>query len=159
CLIVGAELAPPRRIAGRASSAPTASGGCLWKLFAARVVAIVVVADDLPAVLLRRLLDQERRAAFRTLLRDRPVPQDEVAVGLVRAAEEDLAAARFALDDLAALVRVLRAGDAGRLVLDVLALGIVGARGELAVAALLHDQVRSAARAFLVEHLIGLRGP
>src|SRR5262249_24684541 len=74
----------------------------------------------------------------------------------VRAAEEDLAAPRFALDDLAALFRILRAHHAGRLVLDVLALGIAGARGELAEAALLDDQVRTAARALLVEDLIRL---
>ena len=74
---------------------------------------------------------------FGHALGDRTVPQHEVAVGIVRAAEEHLARARLALDDLAALVGVLRTLDAGRLVLDVLALGILRARGELAEAPLL----------------------
>src|SRR5439155_210781 len=45
---------------------------------------------------------------------------------------------------------------AGRLVLDVLALGVLRAGGELAEAALLDHQVRAAARARLVENLIRL---
>src|SRR5438034_10170754 len=109
------------------------SGGRPDELLAPDVVAVVVVADDLPAVLLRRLLDEVRRAALGALLRDRTIPQHEVAVRIIRAAEEGLPAARFPLDDLAALVGVLRAGDAGRLVLDVLALGVIRARRELAV--------------------------
>src|SRR5439155_1703824 len=129
------------------------------ELLASRVIAILVVADDLPSVLLRRLLDEVRRPAFRTLLGDRPIPQDEVAVGIIRAAEEGLAPARLALDDLAALVGILWARDARRLVLDVLAFRIVRARGELAVAALLDHQIRSAARALLVENLIRFCGP
>src|SRR5262245_23713201 len=120
------------------------------------VVAILVGAEDLPPALLRRLLDQVRRGALRALLVDRPVPEHEIAVRIVRAAEEDLAAPRFALDDLAALFRIFRAHHAGRLVLHVLALRIAGARGELAEAALLDDQVRTAARALLVEDLIRL---
>src|SRR5262245_4345351 len=130
--------------------------GGIRQLFGSGVVAVLVVAEDLPPALLRRLLDQVRRAALRALLVDRPVPEHEIAVRIVGAAEEDLAAPRFALDDLAALVRILRAHDAGRLVLDVLALGIAGARGELAEAALLDDQVRAAARALLVENLVRL---
>ena len=123
----------------------------------ARVVAVLVVAEDLASVLLRGLLDEERRAARGTLLQDRAVPQHEIAVGIIRAAEERLAALRLALDDLAALVGVLRARQARRLVLDVLALGIFRAGGELAEAPLLDDQIRSAPRALLVENLVRLR--
>src|SRR5256712_635076 len=133
------------------------SGGCLDEFLAANVIAVVVVAEDLPAVFLRRLLDQVRRAALRAFFVDRPVPEDEVAVRIVRAAEEDLAAARLALDDLAALVAVLRTDDTGRLVLDVLALGIARARGELAEPSLLDHQIGAAARTLLVENLIGFR--
>src|SRR4029078_9796348 len=89
------------------------------------------------------------------LLGDGTVPQREVAVRIVGAAEEDLAAARLALDDLAA---VLRAEDAGRLLLDVLAGRIAAARRELAEPALLDDQVRAALRALLVEDLVRLGG-
>src|SRR4051812_45544624 len=93
------------------------------------VTARLRVADELTAVLLRDLLDEERRAAIGALLRDRAVPQREVAVGIIGAAEEHLAAARLALDDVAA---VLRAEHAGRLLLDVLARRVAGAGGELA---------------------------
>src|SRR5262245_9790434 len=117
----------------------------------ARIRAILVVADQLPAVPLGDLLDQERRAAVGTLLGDRTVPEREVAVGIVRAAEEHFAAARFPLDDLAA---IFRAQDAGRLLLDVLAGRIAAASRELAEAPLLHHQVRAAPRALLVEDLI-----
>src|SRR5262245_39554035 len=72
--------------------------GRLRQLFRTRVITILVVAEDLTAVFLRRLLDQVRRAALRALLVDRTVPQHEIAVRVVRAAEEDLAATRLALD-------------------------------------------------------------
>ena len=119
------------------------------------VVALLVVADQLPAVALGDLLDQERRAAVRALLRHRPVPEREVAVRIVGAAEEHAAAARLALDDVAA---VFRAEDAGRLLLHVLAGRIVAARRELAEPALLEHEVRLALRALLVEDLIRLGG-
>src|SRR5439155_7613226 len=69
-----------------------------------------------------------------------------------------LAAAGFPLDDLAALLGIFRTLDAGGLVLDVLAVGILGARGELAEPTLFDDQVRAAARARLVQDLIRLGG-
>ena len=124
------------------------------QLLRPHVRALLVVADQLAAVLLGDLLDQERRLALRARLGDRPVPQREVAVRIVRAAEEHLAAPRLALDDVAA---VLRAEHAGGLLLHVLAGRIVAARGELAEAALLDDQVRLALRALLVEDLVRLR--
>src|SRR5262249_18286770 len=91
------------------------------------------------------------------LLRDGAVPEHEVAVRIVRTAEEDLTAPRLALDDLAAFVCIPGACDARRLVLDVLAFGVLGARGELAEPPLLDHQIRAAAGAFLVEDLIRLR--
>src|SRR5438270_4574021 len=157
-----ARGAPPPRacrrslVRARRCSMRCLLSGRFDELFRTRVIAIVVVAEDLTAVLLRRLLDQVRRAALGTLLLDRTVPEHEVAIGVIGAAEEDLAAARFALDDLAALVGVLRTQNARRLVLDVLALGVIGAGGEFAEAPLLDDEIRSAARALLVEDLIRL---
>src|SRR5437762_6766392 len=145
------------RSGGRGRSA--ASGCGFGPFLRPRVVAVVVVADQLPAVLLRGLLNEERRAALGALLGDRPVPQDEVAVRIIRAAEEDLSAARLPLHDLAPLVAVIRACDAGGLVLDVLTFRIAAAGRELAVPPLLHDEIGSAPRTLLVEKLIGLRRP
>src|SRR5262245_54497482 len=128
------------------------------KFFGTRVVALFVVADHLTPVLLGDLLGQEGCLALRALLRNRAVPEHEIAVRIVRAAEERLAPFRLALDDLAALVGVFRALDTSRLVLDVLALRVLGARSELALAPLLDDQVGAAARTQLFEDLIRLRG-
>src|ERR1700676_2077214 len=135
------------------------SGSRVRKLLGPRVVAVVVVAENLPAVLLGGLLEEERRTALRARLVDRAVPQHEVAVRVVGAPEEDLPALGFALDDLAALVGVLRTLHARSLVLDVLALGILRAGGELAEAALLDHEICAAARARLVQDLIGFGGP
>src|SRR5436190_16535887 len=147
----------PREAACQAASQPAkpppmivimASGGGFGQFFRARVIALVVVADQLTAVPLGDLLDQERGTAFGTRLGNGPVPEHEVAVGIVRAAEEHLAAPGFSLDNLAAgRLAVLRALHANRLVLDVLALRVAGAGGELAVAALLDDEIGAAARA------------
>src|SRR5256885_14069420 len=127
-------------------------GQCLG----ARVIALLVVAEDLAAELLRGLLDEIRRAALGAGLVDRAIPQHEIAVGIIRAAEERLPALRFPLDDLAGLVSVLRTPDASRLVLDVFALGIPRARDELAEAALLDDEIGLTPRALLLENLIRL---
>src|SRR5258706_5144215 len=124
-----------------------------------RVIAVFIVAEYLPAELFRNLLDQIRRAAFRARLVHRPVPEDEVAVRIVRTPEEDLASLRFAFNDLAAFVRVLRTLEARRLVLDVLALGILGAGGELAEPALLDHEIRAAPGTGFVENLIRLGRP
>src|SRR5882672_1033377 len=110
------------------------SGRLRDKFFRPGVIAVFVIAENLPAELFRGLLDEIRRTALRAPLVDRPVPEHEVAVGIVRAPEEDFPALRFPLDDLAALVRILGALDARRLVLDVLALRIFRACGELAEA-------------------------
>src|SRR5262245_27129383 len=91
------------------------------ELFLSRVVAVLVLAQELTTVALADLLDEERRAALRTLLCHGTDPEHEVAVGVVRAAKEHLAALRLALDDLAALVCVLGTLDTRCLVLDVLA--------------------------------------
>src|SRR5262249_41863665 len=110
---------------------------CTHQLLGPGVIAILVVASDLVAVLLRDLLHQERGAALRAALRDRPVPQHELAIGIVRAPEEHLAAAGPPLDDLAALVGILRARNSRRLVPDVPAGRVVRAGGELTEAPLL----------------------
>src|SRR5262249_52628867 len=109
---------------------------------------------EVGAMRLRDRFDEERSAAVRALLRNGPVPEREVAVRVVRAAEEHLSAARLALDDVPA---VFGAEDAGGLLLDVLAGRIVAARGELAEAPLLEHEIRLALGAFLVEDLVRLR--
>src|SRR3989442_10807843 len=106
----------------------------------ARVIALLVVAEDLASELLRGFFDEIGRAALGARLGDGTVPQDEVAIRIVRAAEEHPSALRFPLDDVAALVAVFRTLHAGRLVLDVFALGVSRARGELAEAALFDDE-------------------
>src|SRR5258706_388659 len=90
-----------------------------------RVVAVFVVAEDLAPQFLGELLDQIWCAARRALLVDGPVPEDEIAIRIVRTAEKHLASARLAFDDVAALVAVFRTLDAGGLVLDVAAFGVL----------------------------------
>src|SRR3954464_15754834 len=53
------------------------------------------------AFLLRRLLKREGRVAFRAGFRDGLVPEDHVALRVLRAAVEGFAALRFLDDDLA----------------------------------------------------------
>ena len=124
------------------------------KLLRPNVAALLVVADELTPVALGDLFHQERCAAVGALLRQRPVPQREVAVRIVRAAKEHSASPRLPFDDVAA---VLGAEDTGGLLLDVFARRVAAARRELAKPALLEDQVRVALRALLVEDLVGLR--
>src|SRR5829696_5549651 len=126
------------------------SGWCFSQLLGPHVRATLGVADQLPAVPFGDLLDQEGRRAVGALLGDRLVPQREFAVRIVGAAVEHLAAPRLLLDAVAA---VLRAENTGGLLLDVLALRIVGAGRELAESPLLDHQVRLALRALLVENL------
>src|SRR5206468_10567874 len=86
---------------------------------------------------------------------DGTVPEHEIAVRIVRAAEENLAALRLALDDHAALVGIVRAQHPGRLVFDEFALRVFRARGELAEAALFDHEVRPAPGTLLLENLVG----
>src|SRR5690348_5975898 len=129
--------------------------GFFFNLGVADVIALLVGADQLPAVALGDLLRQELPPALGTRFRHRLVPEREVALRIIRAAVEDLPAARLAFHDLAL---VLRAQHARRLLLDVLALRIAGAGGELTEAALLDDEIAAAVGALLLEELIGLRG-
>src|SRR6185436_12141723 len=93
------------------------------------------VADQLRAVALGHLLQEEGGAALRALLGNRLLPEGELAVREAAAGPEGLAAARGLLQHLALLA--LRAGHAGRLGLrcrrrlarlaQVLALRVAGA--------------------------------
>src|SRR5207244_1314866 len=96
-------------------------------------------------------LDQERRLALRTRLRDRPIPRDEVALCLavVGAAEEDLAAPRPLLRQEAATPGP-RAVDPQRDRPGGLALRITRAGEELAEPAALDQHRRAAGLALLV---------
>ena len=49
------------------------------------------------------LLDEIRRAALRARLENRAIPERELALRIIRAPEEHLAAARLLLDDVAAV--------------------------------------------------------
>src|SRR5262245_43192609 len=102
---------------------------------------------------LRRLFDDEARSTLRTILLDRLVPRSEVAFGVRRAAVKNLAAFASLNHDFSR--RALRTRDAGRFLLDVLALRIIRACGERTVSSLLHHQILPALRAGLVERLIG----
>src|SRR5205814_817549 len=96
-------------------------------------------------------LDQERGAALRALLGDRPIPQHEVAPGLavVGAAVERLAAARPLLRQEPAAARPWTVHPE-RDRLGGLAVGIARAREELPEPAALDLHRRAARRAFLV---------
>src|SRR5215831_3079542 len=98
------------------------------------------------------LLEQERLAALRTFLFYGPIPKHGFALGIIRAAIEDLTASGF-LDHHFAATPGTWTLDAGRLLLDVLALGIIRAGDEFAEAAPTLHQLRSINRAFLIEQL------
>src|SRR5438552_8050969 len=93
------------------------------------VAALVVAADEAGAGLLGVFFHQERRAALRAGLRHRPVPEGEVALGVVRAGVERAAFLAALLREVAA---VLGALDAEREGLRVLAGRVRRAREELA---------------------------
>src|SRR5512145_3122449 len=99
-------------------------------------------------------LRQEWRGALRTGLVDRPGPEGELAVRIVAAREERLAAARAPLDQLPAAAR-LGARDAERDGLGRLALRVAGAGDELAEPAMLDHHRLLAGRARLVGRLVG----
>src|SRR4051794_39808379 len=67
--------------------------------------AVVLAADQLPSSLLGDLFEQKRCAARRARLGDGPLPQRELAVGIIRAPVERLPSSRLALDDVAAVGR------------------------------------------------------
>src|SRR4051812_44593165 len=104
---------------------------CRRQLLRPHVVAVFLVAHQLTAVPLGDLLDEELLAALRAGLEYRPVPEHEIAVRIIRAAEEDFPPPGLPLDNVPA---VLRADEAGGLLLHVFAGGIAAARGELAEA-------------------------
>src|SRR5690242_13450994 len=64
------------------------------------VIAVLLVAEELAAVALGDLLDEELLAALRTGLEHGTVPEHEIAVGIVGAAEEHFAALGLAFDDV-----------------------------------------------------------
>src|SRR5687767_15983636 len=95
----------------------------------AALQALAELASRLGALRLRAL-----EPALWALLGHRAVPGDEIAGGIVRASEEDLAAPRSALGEITA---ILRAFDTERDGTRGLALGIAAARHEPPVPAML----------------------
>src|SRR5437867_6955730 len=114
------------------------------------VAALVVAADKAGAGLLGVFFHQERRVALRAGLRHGPVPEGEVALGVVRAGVERAALLAALLREVAA---VLGALDAQRNGVRGLA-GRVGREGEAVVERAGLDHHR---RAALFALLIGRR--
>src|SRR2546430_10449963 len=118
------------------------------------VAALVVAADKAGASLLGVFFHQERRVALRAGLRHGPVPEGEVALGVVRAGVERAALLAALLREVAA---VLGALDAQRNGLRGLA-GRVGRAGEeLAEPAGLDRHRRAALLALLIGRRILFR--
>src|SRR5579859_3246086 len=128
----------------------------LWRRFRSRRRALVVAflvgtGDD--RARLQVLFDQIFAAAARTLFRDRLVRRSELALGIISAAIERVALARTLFDQVAFFaVGTLHANV---VLLDVFAVGIATAGGELAVAAMADHHVATALRAELVERNVG----
>ena len=76
------------------------------------------------AFLLRRFLKQKRRVALRAMFGNGLVPENHIALRILRAAVKDFAALRFLDDDLA-LASSARTGHARCLAFDVTTLRIV----------------------------------
>src|SRR6267378_2513126 len=96
------------------------------------------------------LLQQERRAALRTLFDHRFVPIDDFAFRVLSAAVENLASLR-SLDDDFAFAAGTRTGDASRFAFDVLALRIIRAGDEFAKSPLTFHQLGVINRALFVQ--------
>src|SRR4029453_15132123 len=113
-----------------------------------------LLADARPCHLAaaRVALRQERGRAHGARLAHRPRPEGEVGVGVIRAGEERLAAARAPLDELAPASR-FRTDDAKGDRLGGLALRISRAGDELAEAPVLDHHRLAAGRAELVGRL------
>src|SRR5262249_28018455 len=97
---------------------------------------------------------QVRMAALGAFGGNGAIPGYEIAVGVADTAVESLAAAGAALGQLASAA-FLWAGNTDGLLLDVLALGVIAARGEFAEAAVLDDHVVAALRTLFLERDIG----
>src|SRR5207302_7005221 len=141
-------------------SRPPGSGGrrppdrSCHRLLSLQLVAALfsdALADHLPP--LRQALWQERRPALRAGFGDGPVPDDELAVRVVRARVEGAAPLRAALDNVAATAG-LGAGDAERDRLGVPALRIARAGDELPVAPVLDHHRLAALLAGLAGRLV-----
>src|SRR4030095_2341902 len=103
--------------------------------------------------ILQDALGDERGAALRARLGNRPAPERELAVRIRRAAEEGPALERAALDQLPGAAR-LGARDTQGDWLGRLALRVAGARDELAEPPVLDDHRLAARRAILVRRLV-----
>src|SRR5258705_13010684 len=119
-----------------------------------RVAALAADALARPLSALGHALREERRSALRAGLGDRSRPGDELALGILVAGVEGLAALAPPLHELAAAPR-LGARDAEGDGLGGLALRIARARDELAEAAVLDHHGLRAGRARFVGELVG----
>src|SRR5579864_57980 len=122
------------------------SGGFGWGW--ALVIAFFVWTRDYRAGF-EILFDQEFTSALGALFGNRLVGGRELALRIVRAPVECVALARLLLDQFAILAQ--RALHADKVLLHVLAIGIAGTGGELAIAAVTDHQIASAFRAGFVQ--------
>src|ERR1700676_4735280 len=101
---------------------------------------------------LKRLLQQIRALALRTLLRHRLVVRRKVALRIIRAAPEDVPSSRLALSQIAlAALRELHPLD--QVLLHILALRITGAGHKLPISPVTQHQFLAAQRAILTRRL------
>src|SRR5574340_225595 len=122
--------------------------------------AFLARAHELGAFALGGLHREDRPGALGAGLGNGQIPHGVLAVRIARAGIENLAVARFALEESALMT--LGTFDAGILWLfqrlHVFALGITRAADELAVAPTADDQVRTALRALTAFDFFRLRG-
>ena len=116
------------------------------------VTALFSIGAILGSAFFGRFFEQERLSALRTFFCDGLVPKHSFALRIIGTTVEDLTATGFLNYQFAAAAGA-RALDAGRLLLDVLALGIIRAGDEFAEATPALHQLRSINRAFLIEWL------
>src|SRR5205823_2612368 len=115
------------------------------------IATFIGTSDHRPG--LQDFLYQIRMAALRTLFIDRLPVGSKVALGILRAAVEKVAAAGFLFHQLAFLA--LWAFHADEVLLDVLALRISAARGELAKTPVAQHHVPLALGTFFFQRNVG----
>src|ERR1051325_348276 len=121
-----------------------------FRSFVGLVTAVFVRAVTEGALLLRGLLQEERRVTLRTRLEDRLFPVKDVAGRIFRTPVKRFAALRFLDDDLAFATRT-RTRHADRLLLDVFTLRIIRAGDKLSKAPDTLHELRTINRTLLVE--------
>src|SRR5262249_59116419 len=122
------------------------------------VVTRFLVAIAHQALSLRRFFQRERRSTLRTLLGNRLVPHNEIAVGIFQTAIEDLASFGTALNQLPPTSRS-GAWNADQFRFDVFAFRIIATRNEFAKPSLFENHFRlTALRTDFIQNDVRLLG-